>query len=114
MDVNALLRNEPSWDTSIIKPGNTVRVQINGIGDERGQTFEGMIIRERRGGNGASFTVRRVSYGIGVERTFPIRSPLIEKVSLVRRGKVRRARLYYLRQLSAKKARRKVKIVREG
>jgi large subunit ribosomal protein L19 len=78
---------------------------------ERIQVFQGVVIRVRRGGSGASFTVRRVAYGIGVERTFPFQSPLVEKVEVVRQGKVRRAKLYYLRGLSAKASRIKEKRV---
>ena len=76
---------------------------------ERTQQFQGVVIKVRGGGAGASFTVRRVAYGVGVERTFPLYSPLVEKVEVVRHGKVRRAKLYYLRGLSGKKARIKEK-----
>jgi large subunit ribosomal protein L19 len=72
---------------------------------ERIQVFQGVVIKIRRRGIGSSFTVRRVAYGVGVERTFPFYSPRVEKVELVRRGKKRRAKLYYLRGLSAKTAR---------
>ena len=78
---------------------------------ERIQVFQGVVIKIKRGGNGASFTVRHVAFGIGVERTFPLNSPLVEKVEIVRQGKVRRSRLYYLRGLSGKEARRKIKRV---
>ena len=73
-----------------------------------------MVIKVRHGGVGSNFTVRRVAYGVGVERTFPLYSPLVEKVELVRHGKVRRARLFYLRGLSAKKARIKEKREKPG
>jgi large subunit ribosomal protein L19 len=72
---------------------------------ERIQLFQGVVVRVRHGGTGADFTVRRVTYGIGVERTFPIFSPLVEKVEVSRHGKVRRARLYYLRGRSARASR---------
>jgi large subunit ribosomal protein L19 len=90
-----------------LAPGDTVRV-YNRIVEgekERVQMFQGVVIRISRGGAGANFTVRRIAHEIGVERTFPTYSPLLEKVEVTRHGKVRRARLYYLRGLSAKKAR---------
>ena len=72
---------------------------------ERVQAFEGVCIRRRNAGNSSNFTLRRVAHGVGVERTFPLYSPRLEKVEVVRRGKVRRARLYYLRSRSGKSAR---------
>jgi large subunit ribosomal protein L19 len=94
-----------------ITPGDTVKVGIKiKEGDkERVQPFQGVIIRVRNGDAGGSFTVRRVAYGVGIERTFPIASPLLDKIEVIRHGKVRRAKLYYLRGLSAKKARIKEK-----
>jgi large subunit ribosomal protein L19 len=94
-------------DIPEFRPGDTVRVHVKIVeGDkERIQAFEGVVIRKTRGGNRAAFTVRKVSYGIGVERTFPIHSPRIDKVQVLTRGRVRRARLYYLRELSGKAAR---------
>lgn len=94
-------------DLPEFRPGDTVRVHAKVIeGDkERIQVFEGVVLRRTRGGNRATFTVRKVSYGVGVERTFPLHSPRIEKIEVVSRGKVRRARLYYLRELSGKAAR---------
>jgi large subunit ribosomal protein L19 len=91
--------------------GDTVKVHFKIIEGEkeRIQVFEGAIIRKRKGGMGATFTVRKVSYGIGVERIFPLHSPRIEKVEIVNRGRVRRARLYYLRGLKGKAARIKTK-----
>ncbi len=93
------------------KPGDSVRVTARVVeGDrERLQTFEGVVLRARRGGAGASFTVRRVTHGVGVERTFLFNSPRLEKVDVTRRGKVRRARLYYLRGRAGKAARIKEK-----
>jgi len=90
-----------------INPGDSVKVSSKIIeGDkERIQVFQGVVIRHKKGGVGASFTVRRVSHGVGVERTFPVNSPLLENVEVIRHGKVRRAKLYYLRGLSAKQAR---------
>ncbi len=94
-------------------PGDTVRVQVKVIEGEkeRTQAFEGVVIRKRGEGVKASFTVRRISYGIGVERTFPLHSPRIERVQVVRRGQVRRSKLYYLRDLAGKAARLKEKRV---
>jgi len=90
-------------------PGDTVRVQVKVVEGEkeRTQAFEGVVIRRRGEGMRASFTVRRISYGVGVERTFPVHSPRIERVDVVRSGKVRRSKLYYLRALAGKKARLK-------
>jgi len=91
--------------------GDTVRVHFKIVEGEkeRIQVFEGVVIRKRKGGVGATFTVRKVSYGIGVERIFPLHSPRIEKIAIVTRGRVRRARLYYLRHLRGKAARIKTK-----
>jgi large subunit ribosomal protein L19 len=94
-------------------PGDTVRVSVKVIEGEkeRLQAFEGVVIRRRGAGASASFTVRRISYGIGVERTFPVHSPRIEKIQVTKRAKVRRAKLYYLRGLAGKAARLKEKRV---
>jgi large subunit ribosomal protein L19 len=87
--------------------GDTVRVHtIIKEGDkERVQVYEGVVIARKRGGTRASFTVRKISYGVGVERTFPLHTPRIEKVEVVSRGQVRQGRLYYLRELQGKAAR---------
>jgi large subunit ribosomal protein L19 len=87
--------------------GDTIRVHVKVVEGEkeRTQLFEGVVIRKRGEGAKASFTVRRISYGVGVERTFPLHSPRIERVDIVRRGRVRRSKLYYLRQLAGKAAR---------
>ena len=92
-----------------IKPGDTVRVHVKvREGDkERIQVFEGMVIGMHRGGLRASFTVRKVSFGQGVERIFPLHSPTIQKVEVVRSARVRRAKLYFLRDLKGKAARMK-------
>ena len=92
-----------------IKPGDTVRVHVRvKEGDkERIQVFEGVIINLRRGGVRSTFTVRKVSFGQGVERIFPMHSPTIQKVDVVRSAKVRRAKLYFLRDLKGKAARMK-------
>jgi large subunit ribosomal protein L19 len=98
-------------DRQGFQPGDQVRVHVKVIEGEkeRTQVFEGTIIRRRGEGGRASFTVRRISYGVGVERTFPVHSPRIERVDVVRRGVVRRSKLYYLRSLAGKAARLKEK-----
>jgi large subunit ribosomal protein L19 len=110
MDTSVLeIKSNP--DIPALSPGDTVRVSAKVVeGDkERTQVFQGVVIRVRNSGAGSSFTVRRITYGVGVERTFPLYSPRVEKVEVVRRGKTRRAKLYYLRGLSAKAARIKEK-----
>ncbi len=94
-------------DIPPFRVGDTVKVHVKiREGDkERIQVFEGVVIRHHRGTMGASFTVRKVSYGVGVERIFPLHSPQIDKIELLRRGRVRRARLYYLRSRIGKAAR---------
>jgi len=89
------------------RPGDTVRVHVKvKEGEkERLQVFEGVVMRMRKRGLGSTFTVRKVTYGVGVERTFPFHSPMIEKVEVIRQGQVRRAKLYYLRRLKGKAAR---------
>lgn len=93
-----------------LAPGDSVKVHVRIVeGDrERIQVFQGIVIRLRKGGNDANFTVRRIaSHGIGVERTFLLKSPRIEKIEILRRAKVRRAQLYYMRDLRGKAARLK-------
>jgi len=89
------------------RPGDTVRVSFKVVegGRERLQPFEGIVIRRRGSGISETFTVRRVSYGVGVERTFPLHSPRLQGVSVLRRGDVRQSRLYYLRERTGKAAR---------
>jgi len=113
MDIASVVDVKPNPNIEAFAPGDTVKVSNKVVeGDrERTQAFQGVVIRVRRGGAGASFTVRRVAYGVGVERTFLLNSPLVEKVEIVRHGKVRRAKLYYLRGLSAKASRIKEKRV---
>ncbi len=113
MSVASLIEVKPNPDIPAFASGDTVKVSAKIVEGEkeRTQLFQGVVIKVRRGGAGASFTVRRVAYGIGVERTFPLYSPLVEKVEVVRQGKVRRAKLYYLRGLSAKASRIKEKRV---
>ncbi|MBR3882803.1 MAG: 50S ribosomal protein L19 [Clostridia bacterium] len=95
-----------------LKIGNTVRVhvRIKEGNKERIQVFEGIIIKKQGGGVNATFTVRRISYGVGVEKTFLVHSPMVEKVELVRVGKARRAKLYYLRERVGKAAKTKEKV----
>lgn len=92
--------------------GDTVRVHVRIVEGtrERVQVFEGVVIRRRRGGNRGTFTVRKISYGVGVERTFPYYSPRVEQVEVAQHGRVRRNRLYYLRDLRGKKARIRARI----
>jgi large subunit ribosomal protein L19 len=99
-------------DLPPFRPGDTVRVHVKvREGDkERTQIFEGVVIRRRRGGSSASFTVRKISYGVGVERIFPVDSPSVQKIEIKSRGHVRRSRLYYLRDLKGKKARLRSKL----
>ncbi len=107
MHAHDLVTLEPNPDVEDFQPGDTVSVSIRvREGDnERTQLFEGVVIRKRGRGPGRSFTVRRVTHEIGVERTFLLNSPVVQAVKTVRRGKVRRARLYYLRGLTGRHAR---------
>ena len=100
-------------DIPKFRPGDTVNVHVKVIeGDKsRIQVFKGVVIRRQNGGIRETFTVRKISFGIGVERTFPVHSPNIDKIEFVSRGKVRRAKLYYLRNLRGKAA--KIKEYRE-
>lgn len=96
-------------DIPAFKPGDTVNVHVRVIEGEkeRIQQFQGVVIGKRGSGMGATFTVRKVSDGVGVERIFPLHSPRISKIEIVKEGKVRRAKLYYLRKLAAKQIRQK-------
>ena len=98
-------------DRAGVAPGDTVRVSVKVVEGEkeRIQVFEGVVIRKRGDGVSASFTVRRISYGVGVERTFPLHSPRIDKIQVMKRATVRRSKLYYLRELAGKAARLKEK-----
>ena len=93
-------------EVPVFSVGDTVKVSVKVIEGtkERIQAFEGIVIAKKNGGIRETFTVRRISYGIGVERTFPVHSPKVAKIDVVRRGKVRRAKLYYLRNLTGKAA----------
>jgi large subunit ribosomal protein L19 len=108
MDVlRKIEREHMRIDVPAFRAGDTVNVHIRIIEGEkeRIQIFKGTVIRLRKGGTNATFTVRKVSDGIGVERIFPLHSPSIEKIEVVTRGKVRQSRIYYLRQLKGKAAR---------
>src|SRR3989304_4058766 len=107
MDLKSIVQLKKNPKIPDFRPGDTVRVLARVVeGDrERVQAFEGVVIRKRRGGINSSFTVRRVTHGIGVERTFPLYSPRLESVQVVRVGRVRRAKLYYLRGRGGKKGR---------
>lgn len=98
-------------DIPAFGPGDTINVHVKVIegAKERIQVFKGVVIRRRGGGVSETFTVRKESYGVGVERTFPVHSPNIDHVEVVTRGDVRRAKLYYLRELRGKKAKIKEK-----
>ena len=105
-------RVEPRKDVAEFSPGDTVRVHVKiREGDkERLQAFEGTVIARKHGGATETFTVRKISFGQGVERIFPIYSPAVDRVELVRRGAVRRSKLYYLRDLRGKAARIKEQV----
>ena len=108
MDIMSQLESEQSKkDPPALRPGETVRVHVKVVEGEkeRTQIFEGIVIGLSGSSNRATFTVRKISYGVGVERIFPLHSPRIDKVEVVARGKVRRAKLYYLRERSGKAAR---------
>ncbi len=107
MNIASLVEVKTNPNIPAFASGDTVKVSTKVVeGDkERTQVFQGTVTRVRHGGAGSSFTVRRVTYGVGVERTFPLYSPRVEKVEVVRHGKARRAKLYYLRGLSAKASR---------
>jgi len=115
MDLETLIPVAPNPNIPVISPGDTVKVSIRVVEGERVriQMYQGVVIRVRKGGINASFTVRRIAYGIGVERTFFLHSPYIEKVEVLRHGQVHRANLYYLRGLTAKKARIKERRTKE-
>ena len=89
------------------RPGDTLKVHVRVVEGSRTriQVFQGVVIRRQGGGARETFTVRKISYGVGVERTFPVHSPSIDKIEVVSRGRVRRAKLYYLRSLRGKRAR---------
>ncbi|AUS74899.1 TPA: 50S ribosomal protein L19 [Staphylococcus aureus] len=105
--IEAVIKSQLRTDLPSFRPGDTLRVHVRIIEGtrERIQVFEGVVIKRRGGGVSETFTVRKISSGVGVERTFPLHTPKIEKIEVKRRGKVRRAKLYYLRSLRGKAAR---------
>jgi large subunit ribosomal protein L19 len=109
--IQSLEREQMRIDIPDFRAGDTIRVhaKIKEGDKERIQVFQGAVIRKRKGTMGATFTVRKISYGIGVERIFPTHSPSIDRIEIVSRGKVRRSRLYYMRGLKGKAARIKEK-----
>jgi large subunit ribosomal protein L19 len=105
--IDGIEQQQLKTDRQAFRSGDTLRVHVRIVeGDkERVQVFEGVCIKRSGGGIRETFTVRKVSYGVGVERTFPLHSPRLDKIEVMTRGKVRRAKLYYLRKLSGKAAR---------
>jgi len=105
--VELVEREQLRTDLQDFKVGDTVKVHVKIVEGEkeRIQPFEGVVIRKKRGGIRSTFTVRKISYGIGVERIFPLHSPRIDRIDVISRGKVRRAKLFYLRSLKGKAAR---------
>lgn len=105
--IEAVTKSQLRTDLPSFRPGDTLRVHVRIIEGtrERIQVFEGIVIKRRGGGVSETYTVRKISSGVGVERTFPLHTPKIEKIEVKRRGKVRRAKLYYLRSLRGKAAR---------
>jgi large subunit ribosomal protein L19 len=112
--ITNLEREQMRLDLPDFRAGDTIRVhsRIKEGEKERIQVFQGVVIRKRRGGLGATFTVRKVSYGVGVERIFPLHSPNIDRIDVLSKGRVRRAKLYYMRKLRGKAARIKEKRAR--
>ena len=109
LDADSLRNDIPEF-----RPGDTVKVHVRVVEGNRSriQVFQGVVIRRQGGGIRETFTVRKVSFGVGVERTFPVHTPVVEKIEVVTRGDVRRAKLYYLRELRGKAA--KIKEKREN
>jgi large subunit ribosomal protein L19 len=109
LDAESLRTDVPDF-----RPGDTLKVHVRVVEGNRSrvQVFQGAVIRRQGGGIRETFTVRKVSFGVGVERTFPVHTPVIDKIEVVTRGDVRRAKLYYLRELRGKKA--KIKEKRES
>jgi large subunit ribosomal protein L19 len=114
--INQFEKEQMRTDLPAFKSGDTVKVhvRIKEAEKERIQVFEGVVIKKRKGGCRATFTVRKTSYGVSVERIFPLHSPIINKIEVIQRCRVRRSRLYYLRALKGKAARIKEKKVETG
>ncbi len=113
MDVlNQITQEYMKSDVPAFNVGDTVKVhvKIKEGNRERIQIFEGFVLKKQNGGIGETFTVRRIASGVGVEKTFPVHSPLVEKIEIVRRGKIRRARLHYMRQRTGKSAKIKARV----
>jgi large subunit ribosomal protein L19 len=106
LDADSLRTDIPEF-----RPGDTVKVHVRVVEGNRSriQVFQGVVIRRQGGGIRETFTVRKVSFGVGVERTFPVHTPIVERIEVVTRGDVRRAKLYYLRELRGKAAKIKEK-----
>ena len=111
--IEEITKSQLKTDLPAFRPGDTVRVHVKVVEGtrERIQVFEGVVIKRRGGGISETFTVRKVSYGVGVERAFPLHTPRIAEIQVMRRGKVRRAKLYYLRNLPKKNNTSKIKII---
>jgi len=105
-------KEQMRMDIPVFRPGDTVKVHVRIVegSRERIQVFEGVVIAINRKSSRTSFTVRKISYGIGVERVFPLHSPMIDKVDVVSHGRVRRAKIYYIRKLKGKAARIKERV----
>ncbi|SHF51070.1 50S ribosomal protein L19 [Ornithinibacillus halophilus] len=105
--IEEITKEQLRTDHPDFRPGDTVKVHVKVVEGtrERIQVFEGVVIKRQNGGISETFTVRKISYGVGVERTFPVHSPRVDKIEVSRRGRVRRAKLYYLRNLRGKAAR---------
>ena len=112
--LNSIVQEYIKTDIPAFNVGDTVKVhvKIKEGNRERIQIFEGFVLKRQNGGIGETFTVRRIASGVGVEKTFPLHSPLVEKIEVVKRGKVRRARLHYMRSRTGKAAKIKSKDVR--
>ncbi|MCX7884268.1 MAG: 50S ribosomal protein L19 [Caloramator sp.] len=111
--IRAIEAEQMKKDLPSFRVGDTVKVhvKVKEGNRERIQVFEGLVIKRQNGGLRETFTVRRIAYGVGVERTFPVHSPMIDKIEVTRRGKVRRAKLYYLRKKVGKSATRVKEII---
>ena len=105
--ISEITKDQLRTDIPAFRAGDTVKIDVKVVEGtrERIQVYEGVVIKRRGGGVSETFTVRKISYGVGVERTFPVNTPKIAKLEVTRRGKVRRAKLYYLRNLRGKAAR---------